>query len=614
VKQLQAIAGALSISVLAGCAGNAVQSKPVVPPAVLALQPPPPNVDAGQQLHTLLDSEWQRYLRETPEMATTVGDHRYDDRWSDLSLQAINASHEADLMALQRLLEIDRERLNIPDQLNYDLFKLELSKAVEANRYHHYLLSLNHMGGVQTANQITEIIQFQTERDYRNWIGRIRALGTLVDQNIALLKAGIAEGRTQPKVIMQRIPVQIDKQIVANPEQSPYYAPFKTLPDSLPAAVQADLRAQAQAAIKETVVPAYRRFKTMFVGEYLPACRDSIGASALPEGRDDYAFSVRMHTTTTMTPDEIHALGLSEVRRIRAEMEKVKAQIKFQGDLQAFFRYLRTDKRFFYTNGEDLLASYRAIAKRVDQELPRLFATLPRQPYGVKPILPEVAPYTTTAYYQPGAADGTRAGTFYVNLYKPLSRPKWEQEALTLHESVPGHHLQLALQQELGTLPDFRRQAGYTAFIEGWGLYAESLGPELGMFQDPYSKFGQLTYEMWRAVRLVVDTGMHAKGWSRQQAIDFFKANTPRAELDIVNEIDRYIAWPGQALAYKIGELKIKELRARASTQLGDRFDVRAFHDLVLGAGAIPLEVLEKRVDSWIAMQLETKLAAKTKD
>lgn len=602
MNKLALAAGSCGLALLSACATTTTPPPaPVVPPAVLALKPPPVNVDAGKQLRTLLDAEWQRGLRENPENASALGDRRYNDRWTDVSLEAIAASHTADIAALQALLEIDREKLDAADQLNFDLFKKELSRTIEGYRYRHFLMPLSHMGGVQIADQITELLPFATTKDYEDWIARLRGVDRLVDQTMILMANGAAEGRTPPKVIMQRVPAQIDKQIVAKSEASPFYAPFRHFPKDIPAETQARLAADARDAIAGGVVPAYQRFKAFFVRDYLPNCRESIGASALPDGADDYTFAAHSYTTTDLSPDAIHALGLSEVARIRAEMEQVKRQAGYKGSLKSFFAYLRGNPRFVHKDGAELLTSYRDIAKRIDGELPKLFGKLPRQPYGVKPIPAAIAPDTTTAYYQPGAADGSRAGVFYANLYKPQSRPTWEQESLTLHEAVPGHHLQIALQQELGELPDFRRQASYTAFVEGWGLYAESLGADLGLYQDPYSKFGQLTYEMWRAVRLVVDTGMHSKGWSRRQAIDFFKANTPRAELDIVNEIDRYIAWPGQALAYKVGELKIKALRERAKAKLGDKFDLRAFHDVVLGSGALPLDVLEQHVDAWIA-------------
>jgi uncharacterized protein (DUF885 family) len=333
----------------------------------------------------------------------------------------------------------------------------------------------------------------------------------------------------------------------------------------------------------------------------MPRTRERIAATALPDGEAWYAWSVRSHTTTRLTPQQIHATGLAEVKRIRVQMGALMEQTGFAGTLPEFFTFLRTDKRFYYTDARELLRGYRDICKRIDAKLPGLFGTLPRLPYGVAEVPAFAAPSTTTAYYQPGSPQAGRAGLFFANTYRLETRPTWEMEALSAHESVPGHHLQIARAQELEGLPRFRTELGITAFVEGWGLYSESLGPALGLYEDPYSRFGQLTYEMWRAVRLVVDTGMHAYGWSRQQAIDYFLQNAGKQEHDITVEIDRYIVWPGQALAYKIGELKIKELRARAEAALGERFDVRAFHDVVLGSGAVPLAVLERNVDAWIA-------------
>jgi uncharacterized protein (DUF885 family) len=588
----------------AGCAATAAQESHV-PPAVLAPTPPPKNEDTGARLHALFDAEWERGLRENPEGASYLGDRRYNDRWTDQSPAAIEARHEEDADALKHLLEIDREKLSPDDQLNYELFRQQLQDAIESYRFRAFLMPVSQQGGVQTSDQLAEVLPFAARKDYEDWLARLRSIDTPVDQTIALMRAGVAEQRTVPRVIMQRVPAQIDQQLAKKPEDSLFYAPFKRMPKDIPAEVQQRLQAEARAAIAGTVIPAYRRFKGYVVKEYLPQCRSTVGASSLPQGGEWYAFMARYHTTTSLTPDQIHQIGLDEVARIRGEMETIKAQTGFKGSLKAYFRFLRSDPRFFYkaSEGERLLADYRAIAKRIDGELPRLFGKLPRLPYGVRPIPMATAPDQTTAYYLPGAADGSRAGFYYVNLYQPQTRPRWEMEALTAHESVPGHHLQLALQNELGELPMFRRQGGYTAFVEGWGLYSESLGSELGLYQDPYSRFGQLSYEMWRAVRLVVDTGMHARGWTREQAIAYFKDNTPRPENDIVNEIDRYIAWPGQALAYKIGQLKIKELRIRAQDRLGGRFELRAFHDQVLGAGALPLDVLEQRIDAWIAQQ-----------
>jgi prolyl oligopeptidase len=350
-------------------------------------------------------------------------------------------------------------------------------------------------------------------------------------------------------------------------------------------------------------VPAYRKLDKYFNKKYLPAARDTIGLSSLPNGSAWYEHQARSYTTTRLSPDEIHRIGLDEVKRIRDEMAEVISEVEFEGSFQEFLTFLRTDPQFYFDNPDDLYKEYLATSKRLDPELVKLFGKLPRAPYGVIPIPDSIAPDTTTAYYNRPAADGSRPGYYFVNLYKPEVRPKYEIEVLSVHEAVPGHHLQIALQQELGDVPMFRRFMGFTAFVEGWGLYSERLGYDMGLYQDPYSRFGQLTYDMWRAVRLVVDTGMHYKGWTRQQAIDFFKDNAAKTEHDIVNEIDRYIAWPGQALAYKIGQLKILQIRSRAEVQLGENFDIRAFHDELLGAGALPLDLLEQRMDRWMAAQ-----------
>jgi uncharacterized protein (DUF885 family) len=400
---------------------------------------------------------------------------------------------------------------------------------------------------------------------------------------------------------MQRVPTQIERQIVSDPEKSGFYGPYREIPTSVPAADQKRLRAAAKEAITNKVIPSYKKLKEFFVNEYLPACFDQVGVWQRPNGDKAYAFYTREYTTTDLTPDQIHEMGLKEVARIKAEMDAVKEKTGFKGTMPEFFNFLRTDPQFFYKSGDELLTSYRARAKRIDPMLVKLFKTLPRLPYGVEPIPAIEAPDTTTAYYNAGSADGTRPGTYFVNLYKPETRPKWEMMALSLHESVPGHHLQVARAFELGEIPKFRRYGYLSAFGEGWGLYAESLGDEMGLYADPYDKFGQLTYEMWRAVRLVVDTGMHAKHWSRQQAIDYFMQNAAKTEQDVVNEVDRYIAWPGQALAYKIGQLKIKELREKATRELGPKFDLREFHDVVIGSGGVPLDVLEGLVDKWIA-------------
>ncbi len=390
-------------------------------------------------------------------------------------------------------------------------------------------------------------------------------------------------------------------QIPDDPMKSPLLRSFTQMPNTIPNEEQARLTAEAKQAYAEQVKPAFQRLHDFLEQTYLPKARKSIAATDLPDGQAWYAYRVRQMTTTNLTPKEIHEIGLGEVKRIRVEMEMVKNETGFKGTMQEFFMYLRTDPKFYFTDKNELLKSYRDIAKRIDPELIKLFKTLPRTPYGVIPVPSYAEKSQTTAYYYPGSPDAGRPGYFFANTYALETRPKWEMESLTLHEAVPGHHLQIALSQELGQLPEFRRNNwGYTAFVEGWGLYSESLGEDLGLYKDPYAKFGRLTYEMWRAIRLVVDTGMHSMGWSRQQAIDFFMENAGKTEHDIVVEVDRYIVWPGQALAYKIGELKIKELRAYATKELGAKFDIREFHDEVLRHGAVPLSVLETNIKGWV--------------
>ncbi len=555
---------------------------------------------AAESLHEFFERAWQADLADNPLRASSLGDRRFNDLWPDLSAEAIAASHASDRRFLDELKGFDRAALTAAEQLNYDLFDQTYTRRVENFRFRGFLTPLNQRGGIQTADQLAERLRFASARDYEDWLARLRGFGVYMDQTIDLMRQGIAEGRVHPRVIMERLPAQIAKQLVAAAD-SPFMQPFADVPDDLPVDVARRLELAALEAVEDTVLPAYRRLATFFAEEYLPACRETVGAWDLPDGEAFYAQRVRDFTTTDLTPDEVHDIGLAEVARIRAEMLKVIDQVGFEGDFAQFLEFLRTDPRFYYDNPDDLLQDYLATSKRIDPELVKLFRRLPRMPYGVRPIPAAAAPDTTTAYYSRPAADGSRAGYFYVNLYRPEVRPKYEIEVLTVHEAMPGHHLQIALAQELGELPPFRRFGGYTAFVEGWGLYSESLGGELGLYKDPYSRFGQLTYEMWRAVRLVVDTGIHHKRWSRQRAIDYFAANAAKTEHDIVNEIDRYIAWPGQALAYKIGELKIKELRRRSEDALGDAFDVRDFHDVVLASGAVPLDVLERNVNAGLA-------------
>ncbi|HEX7517200.1 MAG TPA: DUF885 domain-containing protein [Chthoniobacterales bacterium] len=565
--------------------------------------------DAAKALNDFLESEWNYEMEQNPTRASSLGDRRWNDRWGDRSLEAMRKREEHTTDALARLAKIDRAQLSPADQLNYDLFKKDLETDIEGAKFRAYLMPINQRGGPQTLDELGDRLRFETVKDYEDWVARLRSFPVLMEQEIALMREGARTHVMWPKVVLNRVPAQIDKQLVLEPEESPFYKPLTKFPAAISSSDRERLTKAASEAIASGVLPSFQKLKKYFVDEYLPAAFDQVGVWQMPQGPEFYAYLTRRHTTTSLTPQQIHEKGLSEVARIHGEMQAILEKVGFKGTLPEFFTKLRTDPQFFYKTPEELLEAYRALAKRIDPNLVKVFKTLPRTPYGVTPIPDKIAPDTTTAYYNQPAADGSRAGLYFVNLYKPETRPKWEMMALSLHEAVPGHHLQIALAQELGDIPKFRRYGSYTAFVEGWGLYAESLGQEMGLYDDPYSKFGQLTYEMWRAVRLVVDTGMHQMKWDRQRAINFFMENAPKSENDIVNEIDRYISMPGQALAYKIGELKIKELRDRARREIGENFDIREFHDTVLLSGAVPLDVLERNVDAWIT----TKKTAATR-
>ncbi|HEY3172174.1 MAG TPA: DUF885 domain-containing protein [Thermoanaerobaculia bacterium] len=567
---------------------------------------------AAKELTKFFDEEWEWGLKEFPERATTLGDPRYNDRLTDLSQEAIDRRHQHPKDALARLKKIDRGTLSEDDRLSYDLFERELERSIEGARFPTELMPINQLDGIHKDFAIlSTLTQFRTVKDYRDYLARLSAFPKQVDQTIALMERGKQKGWVLPAVPLRDIPDAIRAQIFPDPEKSPHYKPFEKFPEGVSTADREALRIEGRRRIANEVFPAYLKLYTYFTRDYLPAARKDIAASSLPDGEAYYAYAIRFHTTTEATAKEIHETGLAEVARIRKQMEEIIRQVKFKGNFDAFVKFLRTDPRFYYKTATDLLQGYRDICKRIDPELIRFFGTLPRTPYGVIPTPDFEAPTSTTAYYRPGSPEAPRPGYFVANTYKLETRPKYEMEALTIHEAVPGHHLQIALAQEATGVPKFRRHGGFTAFVEGWGLYAESLGDEMGFYTDPYSKFGQLTYEMWRAARLVVDTGMHEFKWERQRAIDYMKANTAKTEHDIAVEVDRYIVWPGQALAYKTGELKLKELRARAKRELGERFDIRRFHDAVLSAGALPLDLLEKRIDVWIARE---KTNPKTQD
>jgi uncharacterized protein (DUF885 family) len=559
-----------------------------------------------EKLQTFFEEEWEYGLKENPIMATLFGDLRYNDQLGDSSIAAIERRQRHGVEALRQLESIDRSRLADSDKLNYDLYLENLTLRIEGHRFPWYLTPINQMGGVQQGPpNVVRSLPFRNAKHYEDYLSRLSQLPAVVDQTIERMQEGLKQRITPPKITLRAVAEQIQAQIVSKVEESPFYRPFKNFPETVPLSEQERLSAAGKEAIEQSILPAYQKLHDFWVSEYYPNTRETIGLSSLPNGEQWYAFGVKVSTTTNLLPKEIHEIGLREVKRIRAEMDKIIKGSGFEGTREEFFEFLRGDPQFYYSKPEHLLAGYRDICKRADAELPKLFGKFPRLPYGVREVPEYSAPSQTTAYYHGGSLKAGRPGWFYANTYKLETRPKWEMEALAIHEAVPGHHLQIALAQEIEGVPKFRKHGHYTAFVEGWGLYSESLGEEMGFYNDPYSKFGQLTYEMWRAIRLVVDTGMHAFGWDRQKAIDYFKSNAGRHEHDITVEVDRYIVWPGQALAYKIGELKIKELRKFATKELGDRFDIRGFHDTVLGSGAVPLSILEQNVKNYVAAEIK---------
>jgi uncharacterized protein (DUF885 family) len=562
---------------------------------------------AAEAFKALLDDAWQFALREDPLFATQTGDQRYDDQLPKVSLADESRRHAARRQFLARLEAIDHNALTHSDQVNYDVFALGLRNNIRDHEFQLHLMPITDRYGFHIEfPELPRNLSLATVRDYENYIARLGQFDQYAKGHIQLMREGARRGMTVPSVIMQRYSEPLEAQIVEDPEKSLLFAPLRQFPEAAPEGEHERLRDAARKAIAESVVPGYREFLDFMKNEYVPNCRGTIAASALPQGRDFYRYCVEKYTTLPeLSPQQVHAIGQGEVARIRAEMDKIIENVKFDGDFAAFTEHLRSDPKFYAKTPEELQKEVAFAMKRMEGQLPILFGRLPRMPCGVRQVPAYIAPQATFAYYQTPSGDGRRAGFFYINTFNLPSRPLYMIEALSLHEAVPGHHLQLAIQQELESLPEFRKYGGSTAFVEGWALYSERLGLEAGFYQDPYSDFGRLTMEIWRACRLVVDTGMHHLGWTREQAVDYMRDNSAMAIHDIRAEVDRYIGWPGQALAYKIGDLKIREVRAEAESRLGERFDVRAFHDVVLGGGSVPLGVLEETVRAWIEEQLE---------
>jgi len=563
-------------------------------------------MNTSTQLQHLFSDHWEAWVRWDPLFATQCGDHRYNDRLSTMTDSAFQNWREQLIAFRECQRTIDRGALSPSEILDYDIFARLLDNEIAELGYPAYRVLLTKSGGFHLFFPDLHLLTpFNNLQDYENYIARLEGLNQYFQDAIGMMRLGVQTGYRPPRVTLDGIVESLLAHLTDDPEHSVFYQPCENFPAPVDDSQKRCLMKDLKAAIQGSVVPAYRALLEFLQNEYLPSAREAIAAAEFPDGRAFYQHRIRYFTTLDLTPEAVHQTGLDEVHRIRAEMETLIRETGFSGSFRAFIQFLRTDPRFYAPSPDQLLKETAYVLKRIDGELPRLFKTLPRLPYGIRAIPDFSAPGNTTAYYQPGAGDSTRAGTYYVNTYDLKSRPLYEIEALSLHEAVPGHHLQIAMQQELGNLPNFRRFSGFTAFVEGWALYAEHLGLEMGFYTDPYSNFGRLSYEMWRACRLVVDTGMHALGWTRQQAIDFMAENTSSTLLNITNEVDRYIGWPGQALAYKIGELKIRELRALAEKKLGNRFDRREFHDLLLGSGSVSLDVLEILAQAWIEKQLE---------
>ena len=551
------------------------------------------------QFESLLGSEWSKVVNDNPVYASSMGDLSRNTEWSDTSVENIYSDHQHQLDVLNLLDSLDISNFSEDNRVNYKLFKQEYKNSTESHAYKTFLMPFSHRGGIQLQHETISIVPLRNKQHYLDWIERISKIDVLVDAAIEKAKLGISEEIVPPRFLMQKVFKQIKLQAFVEPKDSPFYRAFLEIDSSIERVDIDEIQQEALNVIKLKVIPAYVKLHRFFKDEYLPACRTSIGIKEINNGKEYYEFLARKFTTTNLSPKEIHEIGLSEVARIRDEMDTIINDVKWEGTFKSFLDDLRTNPKFYYETSEELFESYLATSKRIDPELVKLFKVLPSMPYGLKPIPMESAPDTTTAYYQRPAADGSRAGYYYVNLYRPEVRPKYEIEVLSVHEAMPGHHLQIALAMELD-LPNFRKYGGITAFVEGWGLYSERLGYDLGLYKDPYSKFGQLTYDMWRAIRLVVDTGMHYFDWTRQDAINYFLENSAKTKQDVMNEVDRYINWPGQALAYKIGQLKILELRAKAESEFGEDFDIKDFHHEVLKRGALPLDILEEYINQWI--------------
>ncbi len=597
MKNLAAAAVA-AVFLVAGCGDSQEDS------TADGAQPEP-----GVALHELFDEHFERNLEMNPLSATFIGDYRYNDRMANSNSPEYIAELTAmDEEFLLRLLEIDRGQLGYQDQLSYDLFKISRQQSLEGNQFPFHLQPVNQFYSITNffvqLGSGTSAHPFETVRDYEDFLSRANDYSVIIDQIIANMKEGIQVGVTQPRILMEKLLPQIDSQIVDDPKESGFYAPVINMPEDFSDEDRNRLTAAYEDTIANTIIPAYQRISNFLGDEYISAARETVGLFAQPNGEAWYAYMVRLRTTTNMSPDEIHQIGLGEVARIHDEMHGVMEEVGFEGSLKEFFQFVNTDDQFFYDEADELIQGYRDMSDHITELSKNLFDVMPKSSFEVRRVEPFREASASGGAYQAGTPDGSRPGIFYANAYDIKARGKWAMESLFLHEAIPGHHFQIMIQRENEELPGFRRFGGFTAYTEGWGLYAESLGKELGVYTDPYQFFGGLNAELWRSIRLVVDTGIHAKGWSRQEVLDYMYANSAVAEVRAVAEAERFMAIPGQALAYKVGQLKIREIRNRAEATLGDKFSVKAFHTEVLRDGAMPLSILEAKIDHWVQSQL----------
>ena len=546
----------------------------------------------------LLEDDWENTLQENPFFASLLGDERFNDQVTSNSVEKFKLDQDYEISFLEKLSQINLSNLSELQKLNYRLIKTSYEVALDGKNFPNYYMQLNQRGGVQDYYSYADRLNFSEKQDYLDWFERIKGFNQNIINSLKNNQEGLKNGYTQPKLVSRAVATQIENMLALEIDKHPYFKAFSSAEKVMSEQEANALKESVKEFIVDKLNPSYRKLLTFLRNVYIPNSRNSVGLDGVPNGKAWYEYLAKYHTTTNLTPNEIHEIGLKEVARIRSEMEDIIESVSWQGDFRSFLTFLRTDPQFYYETGEELLEAYRAMSKKIDAYMPSLFNKLPRAPYGVIAIPMETAPYTTTAYYN--APSKGRPGYYYANLYKPETRPKYEIPVLSVHEAVPGHHHQIALAQELENVPKFRNHLSFTAFVEGWGLYSEQLGENMGLYEDPYDKFGQLTYDMWRAIRLVVDTGMHYKGWTREEAVDLFLENTAKTPLDINNEVDRYIAWPGQALAYKIGQLKIMELRDKAKEELGEKFDLKDYHDFILSFGSIPMNILEEKVNEFI--------------